>query len=52
MSKTDMMHKRCKSCGKGHYVETSLWDDWDGKLHCSKCNHETKRHVEADGKKA
>jgi hypothetical protein len=46
MTHIDMDGKRCKSCEKGHYKETSLWDDWDGKLHCSKCGHETKRYVE------
>jgi DNA-directed RNA polymerase subunit RPC12/RpoP len=40
----DMMNKKCLKCGKGKYVETSIYDDWDGKLHCDKCNHEVIRH--------
>ena len=46
MPKVDMKDKRCKSCGKGHYIETSHMDDWEGKLHCSKCGDETYRHIE------
>jgi Zn ribbon nucleic-acid-binding protein len=42
----DMKGKKCRACKKGKYIETSLWDDWDGKLHCSKCGHEVKRHQE------
>lgn len=30
---------------QGRYEETSLYDDWQGNLHCSKCNHKTKRYV-------
>lgn len=33
--------KKCRLCKKGKYVETSIYDDWDGKLHCSKCGSET-----------
>jgi hypothetical protein len=36
----------CEVCGKGYYKETSIHDDWDGVLHCSKCNHEVKRYKE------
>lgn len=41
----DMTNKKCKSCKKGRYVETSLQDDWTGVLHCRNCGHETDRWV-------
>jgi len=41
---TDHMGQVCEKCGKGHYEETSIHDDWDGVLHCSECGHEVKRH--------
>lgn len=41
----DMKGKTCKKCKKGKYDETSIYDDWDGKLHCVKCGHETKRYA-------
>jgi hypothetical protein len=50
MTHIDHMGKKCKSCKKGTYGETSLWDDWDGKLHCLKCGHEVKRYAEHDKK--
>ena len=36
----------CTKCGAGHYTETSIYDDWDGLLHCTnkECNHEVKRY--------
>lgn len=34
----DNKDKKCKKCGNGKYVETSMLDDWDGALHCDKCN--------------
>lgn len=42
----DMMGKRCMHCHKGKYKETSVHDDWEGKLHCPKCGHEVVRHQE------
>ena len=42
----DMTGKKCRSCKKGKYYETSHMDDWDGVVHCSKCGHEVKRHQE------
>ena len=42
----DHMEKDCDKCGEGYYKETSIHDDWDGVLHCSKCNHEVKRYKE------
>ena len=41
----DHTGKTCTKCKKGKYGETSIHDDWAGKLHCSnkKCNHEIKR---------
>jgi hypothetical protein len=41
----DMSGQTCIKCEKGKYIETSLHDDWEGTLHCSKCNHETKRYL-------
>lgn len=39
----DMKGKSCEECHGGTYEETSLKDDWDGNLHCSKCDHKVKR---------
>ena len=41
----DMRDQRCRECGKGEYIETSIHDDWDGVLHCSECGSATKRHM-------
>ena len=41
--KTFMMGKVCERCGKGEYAETSIFDDWEGVLHCLRCGHETER---------
>jgi hypothetical protein len=40
----------CTKCGAGHYTETSIYDDWDGLLHCNnkECNHEVKRYKSED----
>jgi hypothetical protein len=43
-TKEDLMDQTCRKCGKGYYKETSIYDDWEGKLHCDICNHEVKRH--------
>lgn len=40
----DRMNTRCLVCKQGEYVETTLHDDWDGVLHCNKCNHEVVRY--------
>jgi len=40
----DMTGKKCKSCKKGVYKETSIHDDMDGVLHCSKCGEQIKRY--------
>lgn len=40
----DNQGRKCDKCGKGQYIETSVWDDWQGVLHCSKCGAEIKRH--------
>jgi len=44
--KRDMKNQLCNKCRMGRYVETSLQDDLDGKLHCDNCNHETVRHIQ------
>ena len=46
----DMTGKKCTSCKKGTYQETSQMDDMDGVLHCTKCNKEVKRHQSAKPK--
>jgi hypothetical protein len=44
IAEQDMMGGLCQKCKKGNYKETSINDDRDGVLHCSKCNHESGRH--------
>lgn len=39
----DRKDTTCTKCGKGKYVETSVMDDINGVLHCSKCNHQVFR---------
>lgn len=43
----DMIGIKCLNhpC-QGLFKERSVYDDWEGLLHCSKCNHEVKRHME------
>ena len=40
----DVNGKKCETCGKGIYKETSLMDDWTGTLHCSKCDKKVDRY--------
>ncbi len=42
-----MTGKPCKTCKQGVYIETSLFDDIDGVLHCSACNAEIRRYEDA-----
>ena len=42
----DMHQEKCEECREGIYVETSIWDDLEGKLHCSVCGYEISRHRE------
>ncbi len=44
----DMAGEPCIKCKKGHYTETSIYDDWDGVQHCSNCNHRITRHLTTD----
>lgn len=46
----DRKGTKCTKCRKGTYEETSIHDDWDGKLHCSSCKHEVSRHTEDEKK--
>ena len=48
---TDLTGAKCSDAKcKGHFKETSMNDDMDGKLHCDKCGKETQRYVaEAHG---
>ena len=41
----DQTDMPCKECGKGTYVETSIFDDMDGVLHCSNCGTPTDRYL-------
>lgn len=38
--RVDLRYTPCQACTEGEYVETSLYDDWHGYLHCNVCNHE------------
>ena len=42
--KTDLKGTHCTQCNLGEYQETTIYDDWQGNLHCTKCNHKTKRY--------
>ena len=46
----DRYDQLCTQCGIGRYHETSIYDDWDGVLHCTnrECNHEVKRYKSKD----
>lgn len=39
----DNLHQTCTNCHKGTYEETSVFDDWEGVLHCTKCKFQVKR---------
>jgi hypothetical protein len=45
----DMIGVLCEVCKKGHYKETRLQDDWDGVLHCDKCDHQVNRYKKLNG---
>jgi hypothetical protein len=49
----DRKDQICTMCCAGRYQETSIYDDWDGVLHCTnkKCNHEVKRYKWKDNPK-
>ena len=49
-AKGDMKGKKCTSCKKGTYQETSQMDDMDGVVHCTKCGKGVKRHQSAKPK--
>ena len=48
--RVDMKGKKCTSCKKGTYQETSQMDDMDGVVHCTKCGKGVKRHQKAQAK--
>jgi len=48
--RVDMKGKKCTSCKKGTYQETSQMDDMDGVVHCTKCGKGLKRHQKAQAK--
>ena len=50
MQRVDMKGKKCTSCKKGTYQETSQMDDMDGVVHCTKCGKGLKRHQKAQAK--
>ena len=39
----DHLNNLCKICNSGTYQETELFDNWDGTLHCNKCDHKVDR---------
>lgn len=44
----DNLNKLCQQCKvkgnkRGRYIETSIFDDRDGVLHCSKCRQQINR---------
>ena len=43
---TDLKGTQCTQCGLGEYQEATIYDDWQGTLHCTKCNHKTNRYGE------
>ena len=38
-----MTDKKCDKCKKGKYMETSLYDDINGVLHCKNCDDKINR---------
>ena len=50
----DVMGLTCFQCHNGTYQETTIYDDWDGKLHCTNCDVRVDRHqpVEEDANEA
>jgi len=44
----DFAGVKCQNCKKGTYQETSIHDDWDGVLHCTKCGQQVERHQEVN----
>jgi uncharacterized protein (DUF305 family) len=44
-TQVDMKGKKCTSCKKGKYEETSQMDDLEGVLHCTKCGTEIERYT-------
>ena len=41
--KFDMTGKKCEKCKSGTYRETTFFDDTDGVLHCTACDHAVRR---------
>ena len=39
----DYLGLSCRFCGEGTYEQTLITDDWDGVLHCTKCNKQVPR---------
>lgn len=39
----DMLGEKCYKCHKGTFKETTIYDDMEGTLHCTKCGEKTKR---------
>lgn len=47
----DMLREKCPKCGKGRMAEASLFDDWNGMVTCSRCEHRTRRYKRTRRKK-
>jgi len=50
VNEVDMTGKKCTTCKKGTYQETSQMDDMDGVLHCTNCGKKIKRYQSVDPK--
>jgi hypothetical protein len=42
----DYTGTKCNVCHVGTYQETSIYDDWDGTLHCDNCKNRIYRYGE------
>lgn len=39
----DRTNTKCTKCKRGTYVETGIFDDIEGVLHCRSCRHKVER---------
>lgn len=40
----DLLGKPCHECKQGMYQETTIYDNWEGIVHCNNCGHQEIRH--------
>ena len=48
----DLNGETCTQCQKGYYAETTIFDEWDGILHCTHCGRGVKRVEEEEAEDA